>query len=194
MNGFLIAVLVFIVLFALIVLWMRATPPNMKWGRNKCCWCKSEVKPVLKSGSKSEVGSKVRIVYFSQNAILLCPHDEEAARRGDNLDVPLETEVERGETVEHALARLLCPLYPEKMPDVRFCLKHRSLCGGEDVDVYLFSVWCDEEEIPKSVCMNYKLWTCRQIEANMGKGLFSCAFEEEYPHLSMMIEYTSGRS
>ncbi len=175
MNGMIIAVLVFIVLVALAILWMRASgsrgmknPVNVESADLKC--------------------RKVRIAYISQNAILLCPRDEESARCGNNLDLPLQTVLEHGETVEHGLARLLCPLYPECMPDVRFCMKHRDEAGDAGGEVYLFLVWCDNAEIPKSICMNYKLWTRRQIDANLGKGVFSGEFETEYPHLRLVLD------
>ncbi len=173
MNGIIIAVLVFIVLVALVLVWMKVVTS-----------CRKRRAERKREGSKR----KVRVVYISQNAILLCPRDEEAARCGDDLDVPLEAVLDWNETVEHGLARLLCPLYPESLPDVRFCMKHLSKCDGEDWEVYLFAVWCDNAEIPSSVCMNYKLWTRRQIEANMGKGVFSRAFEEEYPHLRLVVD------
>ncbi len=179
MIGIIVAVLAFIVLAALVIWWMRAN-----------CVKKRQIRT---DGVEDKVQlRKVRIAYISQNAILLCPRDEESARCGDNLDLPLQTVLKQGETVEHGLARLLCPLYPESLPDVRFCLKH---CCGEYDEVYLFLVWCDNAEIPQPICLNYKLWTRRQIEQNLGKGVFAREFEVEYPHFRLMLDvWTMAKS
>lgn len=176
MGKIIFAIIVFVALMALVAYWMIAAAR-----RNSC-------RKSLSGSTCSQVKQRVRVAYISSNAILLCPRDESAALRGDNLDLPFETLIGRHEKVEHALARMFAPLYRENPPEVRFCLKHVSNCDDGFCENYLFVVWCGDEEIPPFVNMNYKLWTRRQIEANMGKGLFSKEFEEEYPHLRLVVD------
>ncbi len=173
MTGMIIASSVFCVLIVVMVVWMRRTT------RRKY---RTMIKDLLRPKRR------VRIAYVSKNAILLCPKGEDAARRGDNLDLPFDTVLQRHETVEHGLARMLCPFYPESLPDVRFCLKHRSRICDHEYETYLFLVWCGRMDIPQAVSLNNKLWTRRQIEANLGHGVFTPAFEEEYPHLRLVVD------
>lgn len=176
MVKIILAIIVFVALMALVAYWMMAA------SRRNCC-CKS-----FSADACSQAKQRVRVAYISSNTILLCPHDEAAALRGDNLDLPFETRLGRHENVEHALARMFAPLYRDNPPEVRFCLKHVSCCDDGLCENFLFVVWCVEDTIPPFVNMNYKLWTRRQIESNLGKGLFSKEFEEEYPHLRLVVD------
>lgn len=144
----------------------------------------------LKCGEGRNVHSrqKVRVAFISGNSILLCPRDERADLALDNLDVPFETVIGKHESVERSLARIFAPLYRENPPDVRFCMKHRSACGDGRCESYLFMVLCEGDDIPDFVGVNCKLWTRRQIEANLGLGVFSAEFEEEYPHLRLVVD------
>ena len=54
--------------------------------------------------------------------------------------------------------------------------------------IYLFIIDLEDDSV---LCTprfkNSKLWNFKQIEENLGKGFFSCCFEDEYEHLKNVI-------
>ena len=87
MGKIIFAIIVFVALMALVAYWMIAAAR-----RNSC-------RKSLSGNTCSQVKQRVRVAYISSNAILLCPRDESAALRGDNLDLPFETLIGRHEKV-----------------------------------------------------------------------------------------------
>lgn len=146
-------------------------------------------KSKLKKGTapKSNRTQKIRLAFISQKTILLCPQ-RKADSTATLTDIPFETVLQKGETVEHGLSRIVTEVFGTEVPDARFCLKYTFTENGTTTDNYLFMVYCNDGCLPTSMKGVYKLWTRKQIEDNLGKGFFSKQFEEEYTHLRLIVD------
>lgn len=169
-----IAVVVFIV-FALVY---TSTKLIGRLGKSK-----------LKKGiaPKSDRIQKVRLAFISRKNILLCP---QVTSNGtiSYTDIPFETTLRKGESVERGLSRIVTKVFGAETPDARFCLKYSFTEDGVTTDNYLFIIHCNDGCIPTSMNGVYKLWTRKQIENNLGQDFFSKQFEEEYAHLRLVVD------
>lgn len=126
---------------------------------------------------------KIRLAIIMQNTILLV---QRKVLKSVCMDIPFEVVLNMGETVEHGLRRMLYPEFGEKIPEVRFCLKYACNERSCVSDNFLFIVHCDDDVVPLKGA--YKPWTRRQIESNIGKGVFCSQFEDEYKHLRLVVD------
>ncbi|MCM1313589.1 MAG: hypothetical protein NC206_04890 [Bacteroides sp.] len=143
----------------------------------------------LKKGiaPKEERLQRVRLAFVSGKNILLCPKMS-ADGNGSVTDIPFETTLQKGESVERGLSRIVTKVFGQDIPDARFCLKYSFTEDGVVSDNYLFMIYCGDGCIPANMGGTYKLWTRKQIESNLEQGFFSKQFEEEYSHLRLVVD------
>lgn len=134
----------------------------------------------------------VRVAFLYQSYLYLSPRPDSQLDEEGRIDLPCETVILPEESVEDALKRLLGYYFKDKplTAEVRFTVKHHHCSEEEERNTYLFMVDVNKEaQLPP--CPGGKLWTLRQLEKELGKGYLSSYFEEEYPHLEMMVEMWS---
>jgi hypothetical protein len=68
---------------------------------------------------------------------------------------------------------------------VRYLFENNEVCSM--VSLYVISVQIEEDFVKYIKRKEGKLWTKKQIEENLKKGVFSDYFEEEYPYLASTV-------
>lgn len=129
---------------------------------------------------------KIRLAMIMQNTILL--GTRKAGKSAVCTDIPFEVTLCDDESVENGLMRMLQPVFGDKLPDARFCLKYAYNEQGCTSDNFLFIIYCQGNGLPERLKGVFKPWTRRQIESNIGKSVFCSQFEEEYKHLRLVVD------
>lgn len=164
-----IAILILIIVMAAIVWWKF----SMAW--ETCAdMRKHNVWDVRKC-------QKVRVALMMGNSVLLSIQQE-----GKKYDLAVDSIVGKDESVEGVLARLPLELGADSLPDVRFCLKHNSICRNSKCVSYLFVLHLDNANAGNVNFKDAVWWAFEDIAPKLGKGVFNCEFEEEFPHLEMV--------
>lgn len=127
------------------------------------------------------------------------------AKRGPNepvsslaFDYPFYSYVLYKQSIEDAVNKLIGPAISKSDIKPRLSIRYsfENDTVSSFVSLYIISVRSEEqfdEYIKKD---EGKLWTRKQIEENLGKGVFSEYFEKEYPYLKntvLLAEEYSGR-
>lgn len=131
----------------------------------------------------------IRIAYIYNGMLYLCHRENTSLLDKNKIDIPMETYLQFGETLEDGVNRLLAKAYPEGSPlTPRFSIKHHFKNEDTNRLIYLYIAYITDEEL---LCNPYykggKLWTFQQIEQNLGKEYFSECFENEYEHLKTAV-------
>lgn len=131
----------------------------------------------------------IRIAYIFDGMLYLCNRKSTSIADKNKIDIPLESYLQFGETLEEGVERLLLEAYPEGAEvNPRFSIKHHFKNGETNRLIYLYIAYITDDEL---LCNPYfqggKLWTAQQIEQNLGKGYFSECFENEYEHLKTAV-------
>lgn len=136
----------------------------------------------------------VRIMLTSGNMMYLCPRPQEYAVEMGKMDLPMESYLLYGETLEQAAWRVLhqsLPAVPAGNLHFNFVYYYEDEASKRLT--YLFTLELeDESSMNGHVFKGGKLWTLSQIEQNLCKNFFSYYFEYEYEQLKSII-YTRGK-
>lgn len=132
----------------------------------------------------------IRIVFINNGMLFLAERKPDSIMDKDKTDVPLETYLHFGETLEQGVERLVHEAYPGEDPiQPRFSIKHRFKTQETDRLVYVYISYIEDESLLQSPYFkNGKLWTFQQIEQNLNKNYFSKCFEEEYEYLKETVK------
>lgn len=132
----------------------------------------------------------IRIAFIFDGMLFLCTRKNTCVTDKNKTDIPLETFLQFGESLEEGVYRLVKEAYPEDDAPVnpRFSIKHHFKSQNTNRLIYLYIAYITNDEL---LCNPYykdgKLWTFQQIEHNLEKGYFSEYFESEYEHLKTSV-------
>ncbi|NCC10618.1 MAG: hypothetical protein EOM31_08985 [Bacteroidia bacterium] len=131
----------------------------------------------------------VRIAAYTDEMIFLCERSKETLFDLGKVDVPMECYVRYGESLPDAVQRLFRSFFPKtKEIEPQFNILYHFKNNETNRLIYLFLLNIESDTILKESRLAYaKLWSFKQIEANLGKNYFSRFFEEEYDYLRDII-------
>ncbi|MDR1103227.1 MAG: hypothetical protein LBL42_05670 [Tannerella sp.] len=112
------------------------------------------------------------------------------------LDYPILGYVLFKRTLEQTIRDLAGRIMPRRLLNLHFLVRYlfqdEKVCSL--VSLYATTLKSEDEFVKYIGSASGKLWTRKQIEENLGKGVFSKYFEEEYPYLQNTVllaeEYT----
>ncbi|EGJ70956.1 putative transmembrane protein [Bacteroides coprosuis DSM 18011] len=131
----------------------------------------------------------IRIAAFSQGKLYLCNRSQNCIIDQDKIDIPMECYLKYGETLEHGAKRLIKNAFPKvKGVDPFFNIMYHFENKHTNRLIYLFMVETDNPDLLYNLNFkNGRLWTFQEVEAQMGKNMFSECFKHEYQHLKEVI-------
>lgn len=131
----------------------------------------------------------IRIAASIHGMLFLCERSPIDILDKNKVDIPMECYLRYGESLKTGAVRLLNNALPQaKDTKPEFNIAYHFENEVTNRLIYLFIVDLDDDSI---LCTprfrNSKLWSFKQIEDNLNKGLFSSCFEDEYEHLKNII-------
>ena len=132
----------------------------------------------------------IRIAISTHGMLFLCDRPSTAILDKNKTDIPLECYLRFGESLSDGVNRLLTNAFPHAKENIKpeFNIVYHFENEVTNRLIYLFIAEIKDDAI---LCTprfkNSKLWNFKQIEENLGKGFFSCCFEDEYEHLKNVI-------
>lgn len=138
---------------------------------------------------KDQITPVIRIAIVYKRMLLLVNKKCTCTTKESRTDIPLESYLKFGETLENGLQRILNQAYPKGTTLIpRFSIKHYYHTNDCNRLIYLYLAYAEEESaIHTPAFKNAKLWTLKQIEQNLGTGYFCDCFEEEFDHLESAV-------
>ncbi|MDR1456189.1 MAG: hypothetical protein LBJ01_11095 [Tannerella sp.] len=167
--------------------------------------------PVLSAGGKVigriassvSLGSSARHLHPEVRVAVICRGMIYLTRRAADspvspgaLDYPFQGYVLFRHTPEQTVRELVGRIMPWHLLNIRFLIRYLFQDGKihSQVSLYATTLKSEDEFIKHAGSASGKLWTRKQIEENLGKGIFSSYFEKEYPYLQDTVllagEYT----
>lgn len=131
----------------------------------------------------------IRIAVSTHGMLFLCDRPSTAILDKNKVDVPMECYLRYGESLAEGVNRLISNAIPQAK-DIKpeFNIVYHFENEVTNRLIYLFIIDLEDDSV---LCTprfkNSKLWNFKQIEENLGKGFFSCCFEDEYEHLKNVI-------
>ena len=143
---------------------------------------------VSMASSKSYLHPVVRILLTYKGLFYLCERPEHFSINPGKIDYPFEKYVFFNHSLDDAVNNSLQKETERNDLPVKFAFRY--LCKNDTTNrlVHLYTCRIDDEEIMYKICRGKgKLWTEKQIEENLGKGIFSECFEKEYEILKNTV-------
>lgn len=135
----------------------------------------------------------VRVAVIYNGMLYLTKRSKGEFVSPDTLDYPFHKYVIFRHSIENTVKDAIGNLANEKDISPRFLIRYTFEDEKVKHQVSLFVVCLrGEEQFDKIRDLNGKLWTGKQIEDNMGKGVFSGYFENEYPYLKNTILFAEN--
>lgn len=131
----------------------------------------------------------VRIAAYTDEMIFLCERSKETIFDLGKIDIPMECYIRYGESLPDAVKRLFRSFFPASREiEPQFNILYHFKNDETNRLIYLFLLDIESDTVLKESRLAYaKLWSFKQIEANLGKNYFSQFFEEEYDYLRDII-------
>lgn len=131
----------------------------------------------------------IRIAISYNNLLFLQPRASQCILDKGKTDLPLETYLLYGETLEQGINRLLQEAFGKtKVGNLQFNIMYHFENEKTNRLIYLFILEiCDENILHEGDFRGGKLWTLQQIEHNLNKDFFRNCLENEYEHLKEVI-------
>lgn len=132
----------------------------------------------------------IRIAISYKDMLFLAPRSQQAIIERGKTDIPMETYLLYGETLEAGVKRLMQYYFPNMgKQNVQFNAMYNFENNETNRLIYLFLLEVtDESYLHEKTFKESKLWTPLQIKYNLGKNFFSSCFEHEYEHLREVID------
>lgn len=148
---------------------------------------------VSRTTSKKYYHPVVRIAVIYNGMLYLVKRNKKDYISPDTLDYPFQRYVIYRHTIDTTVKEVLGALTEEKHSEPRFMIRYTYENDKVKHQVSLF-VLClrTEEQFNKYRHFGGKLWTGKQIDENLGKGVYSGYFEEEYPYLKNTILFAEN--
>lgn len=135
----------------------------------------------------------VRVAVIYEGMLYLTKRGKDEFLFPDMLDYPFRKYVLFRHSIENTMKEAIGDLSRDKSLVPRFLIRYTF--ENEKVK-HLVSLYviCLRTEEQLQVCKNNqgKLWTAKQIEENIGSGIFSGYFEEEFPYLQNTILFAEN--
>ncbi|MDD4660385.1 MAG: hypothetical protein PHF73_06915 [Massilibacteroides sp.] len=130
----------------------------------------------------------VRIAVVYNGMLYLAKRAKDSAISPNTLDYPFKYYVRFKQGLEDAVYEALSCCYDKETVSPRFLIRYKfeNELVKHQVSVYVVYIH-SEEQLHSYKLMNGKLWTSKQIEENLGTGLFSEYFEKEFPYLQNTV-------
>jgi hypothetical protein len=128
----------------------------------------------------------VRVALVHKGMLYLAKRDNKEIVSPEALDYPFRYYVKYKQTFEDAALEAIASSGISQTPHylVRYTLENKKV--KHLVSVFAINI-NSEEELEQFNLMSGKLWTTKQIEDNLGMGLFSEYFEKEFPYLQSIV-------
>lgn len=129
----------------------------------------------------------LRIIVICNNMLYLSKHFNIHPLTKNYIDVPVSVDIPYGEGIENFMKTLLDELH---LPAHQTSFLIKTVYKDEHVKrlVYLYKIEIsDETAFERLGLSGGKLWTTKQIQANLGKDVFSPRFEDEFDFLQNTI-------
>lgn len=134
----------------------------------------------------------IRIATVSHNMLFLCKRPANSMIDVGKIDIPLETYLLFKEDINKGVERLLKETFPDGWNRLKpdFSIKYKFKNQETDRIVYLFilDLGMEDEILNNPKFEGGKLWTFQQIDYNLGQNYFSEMFENEYDHLTFILD------
>jgi hypothetical protein len=136
----------------------------------------------------------VRLAVVCQGMIYLAPRTTGSPFLQGTLDYPVFGYVKFRRTLEQTVKELAGRFMPWNLMNLRFLVRYtfRNEKVHTMVSLYVALLESEDEFSRYIRPVNGKWWTCRQIEENLHKGIFSEYFEQEYPYLQNTVLLAEG--
>lgn len=143
---------------------------------------------VSRTVSKKHYHPVVRIAVVYQGMLYLVKRGKEAFVSPDMLDYPFLSYVLFRHSIENTVKETIGCLSKEKDVNPRLLLRYtfENEKVKHLVSLYVICVHT-EEQLALCTSKKGKLWTAKQIQENLGSGVFGEAFEKEFPFLQNTI-------
>lgn len=130
----------------------------------------------------------VRIAVVKNGMLYLTKKDSNSIVSPGALDYPFKYYVRYKQGIEEAVYDALSCCFPKKTISPRFLIRYKfeNELVKHQVSVYVVYL-NNEEQFSHCKEMSGKLWTSKQIEENLGTGLFSEYFEKEFAYLQNTV-------
>lgn len=131
----------------------------------------------------------IRIAAISKGEVYLCRRSQNCIIDREKTDIPMECYLHYGETLEQGANRLIRNTFP-KISDINpfFNIKYHFENEHTNRLIYLFILDTDQPELLEN--MRFKegrMWTLKEIDAQLKNDVFSECFKNEYEHLKELI-------
>ena len=138
--------------------------------------------------NKSYLHPVVRIVLTHKGLFYLCERPEHSSINPGKFDYPFEKYVFFNHSLDEAVNNSLQKGTGRKDLPVKFALRYLFKNDKANQLIHLYTCRIDDEDVMRKICRGKgKLWTEKQIEENLGKGIFSECFEKEYEILKNTV-------
>lgn len=131
----------------------------------------------------------VRVAVVCRGMIYLTERAPDSPVSPGALDCPILGYVPFRRTPEQTIRDLAGRIMPRRLLNLHFLVRYLFQDGNVRslVSLYATTLKSEDEFVKYIGPANGKLWTKKQIEDNLGKGVFSKYFEEEYPYLQNTV-------
>lgn len=148
---------------------------------------------VSRAASKKYYHPVVRVAVVYKGMLYLVKRNRKDFISPETLDYPYRRYVIYRHTIESTVKEAIGDLAEEKDLTPRFMIRYTYENEKVKHQVSLFVVCLrTEEQFNKCRHFGGKLWTGKQIDENLGKGVFSGYFEEEYPYLKNTVLFAEN--
>ena len=139
-----------------------------------------------------ELGKKlyhpiVRVVVVCDNMLYLKKQSSTAEVSPNKFDLPFHRHIHFHQTIEEAAKESLDTAGYTQGAVLEFLLNYDFENVKVKHFVSIFAIRLSIEQFSRAEHLNGKLWTLKQIEENLGKGVFSEYFEQEYDYLKHTV-------
>lgn len=139
------------------------------------------------SSSRKFYHPVVRIALVYNGMLYLTKKDSNAIVSPGSLDYPFKYYVRYRQRIEEAVYDALSCCFPRETISPRFLIRYKFENESVKHQVSVYVVYLNEEQFTHCKEMSGKLWTSKQIEENLGSGLFSEYFEKEFAYLQNTV-------
>ncbi len=130
----------------------------------------------------------VRIAMIYKGMFYLCERPDHYVINPGKIDYPFEKYVFYSHSLDDAVGNALQKEIGRKDLPVKFVFRYLFKNKATSRLVYLYTCRVTNEDIMNRITLGKgKLWTEKQIEENLGKGIFSECFEKEYEILKNTV-------
>ena len=145
---------------------------------------------VLEGEHSDKLFPVVRIAVLHNGMLFLCERSQNFLLDKGKTDIPCESYLKFGETLDGGCTRLLEKYFPNVNGlNPTFSITYRFHNDITNRLVYLFLLDVEDETLlTNQRFVGGKLWQLQQIEQNIGQNFFSECFENEFDYLKDIID------